>query len=599
MNSFSSRKTFSTASSIQINKTATNMKNKSNVLISQKNGSLPIKLPLIKSVDMVNVQLTSPSLGLNDENVVKKLSYWEREHIKTQKASSDSLYQSLKQFYIKEKNKKDQNELEKLNYLLKTRSNMNFLLKASSKINSTAIQTFVENKQKEEGAILINTITKTKNRFNCSLYGSSSQSEIENELNIDTNTLKVVQQEGIQAEYYGKIIKEKAQMEEVMKQELMDASLAVYNKKKEKNEIIEELDAEYNKFNQLNKQYKEQYNEFQRQIDLCQDEYSKESKQVQNKTQKRDSVSKVLYKSNELESKLCILKVGHTRDIEEHKKKANKLNQRISHLEEQGEYLKYVQEELIKENQLYFKNILKKGYDVRHEGLVWIVKNLLEIQANLEYHDFPKFLSHEEINYLISLASIILEEQLSMIILNALKQKQKKIKYQSNFRRFSLLDEYIQKQNPTAYQDPKKKDLDKSLLILMNRFTLIERKHHDIIKDKAEGHLEDFRVKKIYEEIHNSLIDHNFRSTSRSFHNNNAFEVFFEDNKDTKEYLEMIFHYRERLSFFQTTKTKLKENAMNDFKERQLWNKNRYTNVKSSIEYELVFSALFGSNIQG
>jgi hypothetical protein len=62
-------------------------------------------------------------------------------------------------------------------------------------------------------------------------------------------------------------------------------------------------------------------------------------------------------------------------------------------------YYKNINEELQKEHQIYYLDILKKGNDCRKDGLVWVVKNLLELQINLEYHHFPKYLSHEQINF--------------------------------------------------------------------------------------------------------------------------------------------------------------------------------------------------------
>ena len=45
-------------------------------------------------------------------------------------------------------------------------------------------------------------------------------------------------------------------------------------------------------------------------------------------------------------------------------------------------------------------NKLKKGYDCRKEGLTWVVYNLFELKVNLDYHHFPKYLTHEQIDYL-------------------------------------------------------------------------------------------------------------------------------------------------------------------------------------------------------
>ena len=73
----------------------------------------------------------------------------------------------------------------------------------------------------------------------------------------------------------------------------------------------------------------------------------------------------------------------------------------IKNIDEELLFYKEVNKILIEEHKQYYLNILKKGYDTRGEGLIWVVRNLLELQINLEYHHFPKFLIHEEIDYII------------------------------------------------------------------------------------------------------------------------------------------------------------------------------------------------------
>ena len=55
-------------------------------------------------------------------------------------------------------------------------------------------------------------------------------------------------------------------------------------------------------------------------------------------------------------------------------------------------------------------NKLKKGYDCRKEELIWIVYNLLELKAPLEYHHFIKYLMHEQIDYLKKYAKAQLKQ---------------------------------------------------------------------------------------------------------------------------------------------------------------------------------------------
>ena len=85
-------------------------------------------------------------------------------------------------------------------------------------------------------------------------------------------------------------------------------------------------------------------------------------------------------------------------------------------------YYKQVNDELLREYKFYFMDILKKGTDIRKDGLLWVVKNLIELQINLEYQHFPKYLTHEQIDYLKNLAYISLEENELRIIISILKK---------------------------------------------------------------------------------------------------------------------------------------------------------------------------------
>ena len=48
----------------------------------------------------------------------------------------------------------------------------------------------------------------------------------------------------------------------------------------------------------------------------------------------------------------------------------------------------------------YYCDLLKQGIDVRSDGLSWIVKNLIELNAILNNSIFPKFLENGHIEYL-------------------------------------------------------------------------------------------------------------------------------------------------------------------------------------------------------
>jgi hypothetical protein len=62
---------------------------------------------------------------------------------------------------------------------------------------------------------------------------------------------------------------------------------------------------------------------------------------------------------------------------------------------------KSLSDSLTKDQRLYYMDILKKGIDVRHEGLCWVVKKIIELNNPLDYSNFPRYLDHSQIDYLL------------------------------------------------------------------------------------------------------------------------------------------------------------------------------------------------------
>jgi len=55
---------------------------------------------------------------------------------------------------------------------------------------------------------------------------------------------------------------------------------------------------------------------------------------------------------------------------------------------------------LTKVEKKYYEKLLFNGIDTRFEGLVWIVRRLLELDSHIEDNLFPKFLDFNQIKYL-------------------------------------------------------------------------------------------------------------------------------------------------------------------------------------------------------
>lgn len=83
---------------------------------------------------------------------------------------------------------------------------------------------------------------------------------------------------------------------------------------------------------------------------------------------------------------------------------------------------------MINEQREYYLDILKKGIDVRSEGLCWILKKLLEMKCHFDYQNFPNFLEGYQKEYIVNLSKKKLEAYHMHSVLNALKTRQKTAK---------------------------------------------------------------------------------------------------------------------------------------------------------------------------
>lgn len=83
---------------------------------------------------------------------------------------------------------------------------------------------------------------------------------------------------------------------------------------------------------------------------------------------------------------------------------------------------------VMKDQVTYYIDIIKKGFDVRKEGLSWATKKLMELNVPLDYSMFPRFLDHSQIDYIINLSTKQVEYMQLNIILKVLKNRQKNIR---------------------------------------------------------------------------------------------------------------------------------------------------------------------------
>ena len=550
---------------------------------------------------------TAENNSKNENTILmKKLENWDKEHLSMSKENPDSLYQRLSKLYKTINLKKEQQKLEQMNFLLKSKSNFNKLMEKGNRSNKI-LDDFFNKRNKDQGSILRNNIVKTKARFNFSLFLPKNQKDIEQDIGVDTQTINAMASVDINNDYYTKVMKDKIKYENQLRDELISVNNDIYDKKNEKKEKDAELSAVYFKQNKLTKEYNVLFNRRKSILEKFKDDLDKQYQiKLKKKNTNNKSISKinnflkntrVSIKNKEIKNSMNEEKKKYTEDMKKLQKEKETIIKDIKRIEEEMLYYKQVNDELIKEHRQYYMDILKNGYDSRGEGMIWCVRNLLELQTNLEYHHFPKFLTHEEIDYLIKIANISLEEIQLKIILKTLKKKQSELKAKENVRRLSDIDELINKINNRNEKKNHIKILSdydlqriKVKMEIDKKFYNLYTRNEETMKMFVDKKIEENKDEALIEGLKEDLLGRN----NEKKHESELFRILKGDDKQ-KNIAGLILYIRDRLDYLYNHKEEIIEEQINKFKERQEMNE-MDLDVKQLMQKELVKKCLFGSS---
>ena len=236
------------------------------------------------------------------------------------------------------------------------------------------------------------------------------------------------------------------------------------------------------------------------------------------------------------------------------------------------------------------------------------------MDTNLEYHHFPKFLDHEQIDYLLNQSKLFLYENLLTITLKALKDKRQRKYEEENREKFKKIKEFLHNEeknknnsNKNINSYNKKIDFNKFYITkkiklnknkidlksrLLNNYNELFSRYKEAFKTTGQSFQEEINVKKISEEIHKSLIvNGNYEIKEKD-----TLLKFFESNSENIFEFKMLLTLREQIKQVQKEQRDNKNKMIEKFKEREK-NSNRFSNAKQSMLFDLMFSALFGCNL--
>ena len=585
-----------------------------NFFKTQTNFRKPIKLQKQKFYDKKEKQEELKT----EEKDVRNLTYWEQENLKYKAENYNMLFSALKKLYTKENSLSKLKELENITSLMESAKNTNKELKKIPLLKNNTLEKFYLKNKQDEGTILMNSLAKTKARFRYSIIEKKTKNDLTS-FNIDIETIDAMKDENLektkdiqkdsQNKYYRKLINDKSRQESIMREDLIKIANTINEKKEEKDKIKYELDKIYEKKHKIEEECFNKRNNLKHQIleldDLLSNSqkfFKKAGKKIDKQTLFKNISSKASMYNN-LEYEIKELTKESQKQLKEIEIIKNKYNHKLKLINEEQGYLKFVYFSMLHEQRSYYLNILKNGYDVRYEGLVWCVRHLMEMDTNLEYYHFPKFLDHEQIDYLISQSKSYLMENLLSLTLHILKQKQKEIREEEKENEYKKLKTYVKEKEEikkkekekNKKKEPPKPKLNKNDIKsrVLKSYNELYNKYKDAFKFSETTTLNDEeQAKKIFIEIRDSIIS---KGDYSNHEKENLILKFFEQNPLNKIQLKLIFELREQIKKIQEERYEEKKRMYQKMKERES-NLDRYANTKLSVEVDLVFSALFGSN---
>ena len=547
--------------------------------------------------------------------IMKHLDKWDKDHCNHNKEESLLLYNSLINYY-------------KTNNLIneeKNISTMDSMLKTKSKFQQLLFSGYL-NHNKNLARLLFKPRNKSISRFKTEKKDDEKNlsNDTFNNRYLDNSSFNTLNEKDDDDFYANKILKEKVKYERELHHQLLFVNNILFNKQLIKDEKKNELEKIYEAIRKIKEEYDNKFKDNLKLYWLRYDEYSHSIKKIipvsiDPKTGKKKSPSfypsHIFNQIKNMEKNMENLKNSQiysmSNEMIKYQKAMNKecaekvsvLNSKKKILENELQilnnelgYYKQVNDELLREHRSYYMDILKKGVDLRKEGLVWVVKNLTELQVNLEYQHFPKYLTHEQIDYLKFLAYLILEEAELKIIIKVLKKKQSNERINDDIKTMNLVNEMMMdrfavkddEHTDNYFTTKTKKEIDK-------KFLKIYKKNENVMRDRWEKNQEELKIKKILVQIKKGLY---FDENNIIKKNEKSILEAFIGRAKNKDEFNLILNLRNRLIELEKFKNQLIQNEKETYLDRLKFIANNRHYVDNLSNKELIKRALFGTNFE-
>ena len=278
-----------------------------------------------------------------------------------------------------------------------------------------------------------------------------------------------------------------------------------------------------------------------------------------------------------------------------------KLTKELRQIEELLHRLKVRINNRVVEHRKYFFEILKKGIDVRKDGLSWCLVRLIELRSFIELSKFPKFLNSQQIQYLSTLAYKQYELAELLKLAATLKTQQKTLRDSIDIQG----EKNKIKKTMTLKRDNNFADFNLNHVNIglskkfLSHFERLANKYEGVINMSLTEMKEEKFIEKIIRQLH-AKISAKGRKTDAFLDDDEIDQLFFlpgslveffKQNRKFRELFDDIFFLNAEIAKKEKEISNMKKEALEQFKQAN------QTNKKNSVETEMAFAALFGNGI--
>ena len=572
------------------------------------------------------------------------------------------LFTILYDYFEKQELKSKMNDLIYASNILTTRDENSYDI-FENKQHSKEFMEMMKKRKKETTTILKNNLYKTQLKFS-ELFDKKYSKEFDENLDIDPDTFNMLLEDELKSMFYNQIIKDRKKYEKQLHDDLSKINSIIYKRKISKDKKTSELKELYAESVKLKKEYNDKYAknrniywarydsyehyykslidngninavndlrksgeyehtlESQRRISIKDESIEeKVTYKSPNLWKRRASIGdkntlsvfknaikrledekkfKLLHMNNEMNSKLREIEHKYLDKIERINNEQKVLENDIKIIKLELNYYKEINDELIREHKVYYMNKLKKGYDCRKEGIMWIVYNLLELQVPLEYHHFPKYLTHEQIDYLKKYAKVQLKQDELKLIINALKKKQSTQKMKDVLKCMDAIDNILDYDNNYIMESNEDNEFTKRNFLMTKikidkKFMKIYQENIDIMKNYLFKNIESYEFNKIINEFKKDIYHGSNSDINKS--KRDLLNVFMGD-KNNKYFFQFLVDIKANYQRLEDEKEKLFEKEKENFFKLVESNMNHKASIDNVIKNEMIKRCLFGTRLE-